>query len=42
MWEQHIYYLNERQNEFLAEFRDALTNDLMSGKVEISGEEAHT
>lgn len=42
MWKQHIYYLNEKQNEFLAEFRDALTNDLMSGKVEISGEEAHT
>lgn len=35
MWKQHIVYLNEAQNVFLAEFRDALLNDLLSGKKEL-------
>ena len=35
MWKQHIMYLNEQENIFLAELRDALLPDLMSGKIEI-------
>lgn len=35
MWKQHIMYLNEQENIFLAEFRDALIPDLMSGKIEV-------
>lgn len=34
MWKQHIMYLNNEENKVLAEFRDALLPDLMSGKVE--------
>lgn len=36
IWKQHMLYLNETQNIFLAEFRDALMNDLMNGKINIS------
>lgn len=36
MWKQHIMYLNNEQNIILAEFRDALLNDLMSGKIDVS------
>jgi hypothetical protein len=34
MWKQHIMYLNNEENKVLAEFRDALLPDLMSGKIE--------
>jgi hypothetical protein len=29
-------YLNNEENRVLAEFRDALLNDLMSGKIEVT------
>lgn len=35
-WKQHIYYLNNEENRYLAELRDALLPDLMSGKIEIA------
>ena len=35
MWKQHIMYLNNEQNKVLAEFRDALLPDLMSGKIQV-------
>jgi len=35
MWKQHIMYLNNQENRLLAEFRDALLPDLMSGKLVI-------
>ena len=34
-WKQHIYYLNLEENRYLAELRDALLPDLMSGKIEV-------
>lgn len=34
-WKQHIYYLNNEENRHIAELRDALLSDLMSGKVKI-------
>lgn len=34
-WKQHIYYLNQEENRYLAELRDALLPELMSGKIEI-------
>ena len=34
-WKQMIMYLNNEENRFLAEFRDALLHDLMSGKIEV-------
>ena len=34
MWKQHIMYLNNEENKVLAEFRDALLPDLMSGKID--------
>lgn len=34
-WKQHIYYLNQEENRYLAELRDALLPDLMSGKIEL-------
>lgn len=36
MWKQHIMYLNNEENRLLAEFRDALLPDLMSGKIEVT------
>lgn len=36
MWKQHIYYLNNEGNRYLAELRDALLPELMSGKIDIS------
>lgn len=36
MWKQHIMYLNNEENILLAEFRDALLPDLMSGKIDVS------
>ena len=35
MWSQHMYYLNQEENRLLAELRDALLPDLMSGKLDI-------
>lgn len=37
-WRQHIYYLNNEENRYLAELRDALLPDLMSGKFDVGGE----
>lgn len=37
MWRQHIYYLNECENELLAEFRDALLPKLMNGEIDLDG-----
>ena len=34
-WKQHIYYLNNEENRYLAELRDALLPDLMSGKINL-------
>ena len=34
-WKQMIMYLNNEENRVLAELRDALLNDLMSGKIEV-------
>ncbi|MCM1057262.1 MAG: N-6 DNA methylase [Firmicutes bacterium] len=36
-WRQHIYYLNNEENRYLAELRDALLPDLMSGKIDLEG-----
>lgn len=36
-WKQHIYYLNNEENRYLAELRDALLPDLMSGKIDLGG-----
>lgn len=33
-WKQHIYYLNNEENRYLAELRDTLLPELMSGKIE--------
>lgn len=33
MYKQHIFYLNNRENELLAELRDALLPKLMSGEI---------
>lgn len=35
MWKQHIMYLNNEENRYLAEMRDALLPDLMSGNISI-------
>lgn len=35
MFKQHLYYLNDKENELLAELRDALLPDLMSGKIKL-------
>lgn len=34
-WKQHIYYLNQEENRYLAELRDALIPDLIGGNVRI-------
>lgn len=34
-WKAHIMYLNNKQNILLAELRDALLSDLMSGKIQL-------
>ena len=34
-WKQMIMYLNNEENRYLAEFRDALLPELMSGKISI-------
>ena len=35
-WKQHIYYLNQEENRYLAELRDALLPELMSGKIDLN------
>ncbi len=35
MWKQHIFYLNQEENRLLAELRDAMLPELMSGKLEV-------
>jgi hypothetical protein len=35
-WRQMIVYLNNEENRYLAEFRDALLPELMSGKIEVN------
>ena len=35
MWKQHIMYLNNEENRYLIELRDALLPDLMSGKIDV-------
>ena len=34
-WKQHVFYLNQEENRYLAELRDALLPELMSGKIEV-------
>lgn len=34
-WKQHIFYLNQEENRYLAELRDALMPELLSGKIEV-------
>ena len=36
MLKQHIYYLNNRENELLKELQQALLPELMSGKLDVS------
>lgn len=36
MWKQHIFYLNTEENRLLAELRDAMLPELMSGKLEVN------
>lgn len=39
MWKQHIFYLNQKENTLLAELRDAMLPDLMSGKIDLSAKQ---
>lgn len=39
-WKQMIIYLNNEENRYLAEFRDALLPELMSGKINVKKMEA--
>lgn len=34
-YKRHIYFLNNEENRYLAEMRDALIPDLLSGKIEV-------
>lgn len=36
-WKQMIMYLNSEENRVLAEFRDALLHELMSGNIDLQG-----
>lgn len=38
-WTQHIAFLNNQENVYLAELRDALLPDLMSGKIDVNNME---
>jgi hypothetical protein len=38
MWKQHIYYLNNEENRYLAELRDTMLPDLMSGRISVCGD----
>ncbi len=35
-WKQHIYFLNQEENRYLAELRDNLIGDLTSGKIDVN------
>ena len=35
-WKLRIHYLNDKENLYLAEMRDALLPDLMSGKIDLT------
>lgn len=35
MWKQHIYYLNNEENRYLAELRDKLLHEMMIGKIKV-------
>lgn len=35
MWKQHIFYLNLEENRLLAELRDAMLPELMSGEIQV-------
>ncbi|NCU43799.1 hypothetical protein EOL71_02390 [Candidatus Saccharibacteria bacterium] len=37
MYKQHIVFLNNEENRYLVELRDALLPDLMSGKIKVDG-----
>ena len=37
MWKQNAAIYNSEENIILAEYRDALLPDLMSGKIDVSG-----
>ena len=39
MWKQHIMYLNNEENRYLIELRDALLPDLMSGKLNVDSKQ---
>jgi len=39
-WKQMIMYLNNEENRYLAEFRDALLPELMSGRIEVKEEDS--
>jgi hypothetical protein len=39
-WKQMIIYLNNEENRYLAEFRDALLPELMSGRIKLQAETA--
>lgn len=34
-WKQHIFYLNNEENRYLSELRDAILPELMSGSIEV-------
>lgn len=36
MYKQHIYYLNDEENRYLAELRDALLPELMNGNLKLA------
>lgn len=38
-WKQMIMYLNNEENRYLAEFRDALIPELMSGRIKVKKDE---
>lgn len=38
-WKMMIYHLNNEENRYLVELRDKLLPDLMSGKINLDGEE---
>lgn len=35
-WKQHIYFLNQEENRYLAELRDNLIEDLMTGRIDVN------
>lgn len=38
IWKQHIYYLNNEENRYLAELRDKLLPELMNGNIDMSND----